>query len=401
MRKGLFLIVSRISNNYYQHSKELIQMLSDDFQEIEHCGGAFTIKCARMDGQLAYRVGIRHVGIGPASFFGVLSTFDGQVVDTVTLGGIGQQQSPELTSFPGTTLLIASDSEAYFGRQCPRCSGYWRSKSAPAQWATTCPYCALQAKAHCFLTKGQQAYITEALRMFSEVFEQEKEGEFSIDFDAIAEQVANGHPKPDFYHTEESQQNRYTCNACNSVEDILGKFGFCSCCGVRNDFQMLKQDIEKLRTLINSGDAYNNYVKEAVSHFDTFGRTFSRLLSQKIRMTPRRKDKLNGISAHNLETFHSVFLECLDIDAFKNLNDEEIHFTKLMFHRRHIYEHNGGEVDEKYLKDSGDTTVKLKQMIRETQSNAHRVCTTILKLAESIHQGVLSIFPPIYKPNRI
>ncbi|OTP74276.1 hypothetical protein [Caballeronia sordidicola] len=37
------------------------------------------------------------------------------------------------------------------------------------------------------------------------------------------------------------------------------------------------------------------------------------------------------------------------------------------FHRRHVYEHNGGEVDERYLKESGDTTVWLKQHIHETQ----------------------------------
>jgi hypothetical protein len=46
-----------------------------------------------------------------------------------------------------------------------------------------------------------------------------------------------------------------------------------------------------------------------------------------------------------------------------------------MFMRRHVYEHNGGEVDQQYLDASGDTTVRLKQHIRETRegcSPAHR-----------------------------
>jgi hypothetical protein len=178
-------------------------MVSEDFQEIGHCGGSFTIRCKRIDGKLTHSASIRHEGIGRAAFFGVLVTFDLEVVDTIVLGGIGQQPSPDLANFPGTALLIASDSEAYFGRQCPRCNGYWRSKSAPALWATTCPYCAMQEKAHHFLTDGQKAYITEAISMFREIIEQEAEGEFPIDFDAIADQIAMGEPKPDFYHTGE------------------------------------------------------------------------------------------------------------------------------------------------------------------------------------------------------
>ena len=30
----------------------------------------------------------------------------------------------------------------------------------------------------------------------------------------------------------------------------------------------------------------------------------------------------------------------------------DVAFIRLMFQRRHVYEHNGGEVDQKYLDDS-------------------------------------------------
>lgn len=51
-----------------------------------------------------------------------------------------------------------------------------------------------------------------------------------------------------------------------------------------------------------------------------------------------------------------------------------------------MYEHNGGEVDQKYLDDSGDTTVRLKQMIRETQEEAHSL-VGVVKMARSRHEG--------------
>jgi hypothetical protein len=65
-----------------------------------------------------------------------------------------------------------------------------------------------------------------------------------------------------------------------------------------------------------------------------------------------------------------------------------------MFHRRHIHEHNGSVVDEKYLTDSGDKSVRLGQAVTETQSSVHRLITLIKKMAENLHHGFHDIFPP-------
>ena len=65
-----------------------------------------------------------------------------------------------------------------------------------------------------------------------------------------------------------------------------------------------------------------------------------------------------------------------------------------MFHRRHVYEHNGGEVDEKYIRDSGDTSVRLKQVIRENQASALRIAEIVRTMGRNIHKGFHEIFPP-------
>lgn len=248
------------------------------------------------------------------------------------------------------------------------------------------------------LTDGQQAFIEEALKLFHDVLENEKEGDFAIDLDEIDDQVRNGgSPKPGFYHSEISQQNKFACRACKARHDILGRFGFCSCCGARNDLQMLQQEIAAIRKRINSSGSYSNFVKDAISAFDTMGRNYAQILRKKIPMTPARKARLEKLSFHNLETFAAFIQAAFDIDLFAKMNNEDIQFITRMFHRRHIYEHNGGEVDEKYLKDSGDTSVKLKQAIRETQSSAHKTCDSVLKIAQNFHDGYHSILPPISK----
>jgi hypothetical protein len=70
----------------------------------------------------------------------------------------------------------------------------------------------------------------------------------------------------------------------------------------------------------------------------------------------------------------------------------------LLFHRRHVYEHKGGEVDQKYLDDTGDTTVKLKQRLHETQGDAHRLVGLLVKMARNVHATFHEMFPPIPEP---
>jgi hypothetical protein len=42
---------------------------------------------------------------------------------------------------------------------------------------------------------------------------------------------------PPFYYSEERQQKPFHCSACGGFNDILGKFGYCTVCGTRNDLE--------------------------------------------------------------------------------------------------------------------------------------------------------------------
>ena len=65
------------------------------------------------------------------------------------------------------------------------------------------------------------------------------------------------------------------------------------------------------------------------------------------------------------------------------------------------YEHNGGEVDQKYLDDSADTSVRLKQALRETPDSVFRTTGLILRMARNLHEGFHELFPPMEKPIEI
>ena len=90
--------------------------------------------------------------------------------------------------------------------------------------------------------------------------------------------------------------------------------------------------------------------------------------------------------------------EIFDIDILDGVKADDVEFAKLMFHRRHVYEHKGGEADEKYIADSGDNSVRPKQALRETLESAHRVVGLILRMAANLHRGFHEILPPDGEP---
>jgi len=43
--------------------------------------------------------------------------------------------------------------------------------------------------------------------------------------------------KPVFYVSEQSQQSKFTCAACEEFNEIIGHYGYCLRCGTRNDIE--------------------------------------------------------------------------------------------------------------------------------------------------------------------
>ena len=218
----------------------------NEFREIGHSGGKFTVT-VRTDneGRRSFSLGVSSSAPVPQSIISVQVNFNGEVLGVSSLAwrpDLAAEGPTETDNFP---VLVASDREGLFGHQCRRCGTYWRSNGPPANWAMTCPQCGLKVPSHQFLTDGQLAFIGAVLQQLQEALGNESDGEYTIDMDAIADQVQNGKEAPSFYYAEISQQCRFPCDTCRSSNDILGKYGYCSCCGYRNNLQHLRKDFKK------------------------------------------------------------------------------------------------------------------------------------------------------------
>lgn len=386
----------RFDNNWLVYrSLFLGDTMVDEFEEIGHSGGKITFHFKTDDkGQRSYNIAFSSSRPVPLVLIAIYALPQGVPVEQINLGGIGSRWNPP--PIPGClAVFIASDSQGKFGHTCPSCNGYWRSGPSP----NMCPYCAATAPGYQFLSEAQLRYVRHYCKVLTEALASVEDGDVVIDMDVVADAVGKGNEKPAFYVSEESQQRKFTCGACNEFNDILGRFGYCSLCGTRNDLADFEdQTVPTLRERLNAGNVPEDCLRDTVASFDSFIAQYAKQLAEMVPLTARRKNRLLKQRFHNLEELRDTFNKWFDIDVCANLKDEECKLVALLLHRRHIYEYNGGEVDQKYLDDSGDTTVRLKQHIHETRESVHSLLSSLVKISHNVHGGFHGLFPPILDP---
>jgi hypothetical protein len=364
-----------------------------EFEAVGHCGGKVTIRVLTDEvGRHGYQVTWSHCRPVPSVMFGVWALPNGIPFCLAELGGVGSKV--KVPAVPGGVfeVLVSSDSEGLFGRCCPTCNRYWRASVREPQF---CPHCGLSAPMLNFLTPGQASYIAQFCAKMREVLESDVEGEHVIDMDAVADAAGRETEKPPFYYAEESQQNKFTCAECGEVNDILGRFGYCSVCGTWNGRQELTEKaVPGVRTRIDSGGPCESCVRDAVSEFDSLVSAYVAELVRRVGMSSARKNRLSKRTFQNLKSAVSDLREAMDIDLLERLSADDIEFAELMFHRRHVYEHRGGVADEKYITDSGDKSVRLGQALHENPESAHRIVNLVLRMARNLHRGFHEIVPP-------
>jgi Zn finger protein HypA/HybF involved in hydrogenase expression len=366
-----------------------------EFQEIAHCGGKIEFNVITdPDGNRAYQIRFSGSRPVPMAMYAIYALSQGIPVADLPMGGIGAPWPKP--PFPGCVpVFIASDSEGKFGFQCSNCSQYWRAKGS----VSVCPYCGVHGERFQFLSTAQRTYVNRYCERLREALSAEDDGTHVIDMDAVADAAGKDVDKPPFYYAEESQQKQFNCSACGEFNDILGRFVYCSACGTRNDFAELEQSIvPAIRASLNQGRIPSDCLKDLGSAFDTLVGQYTSQLIQNRPMRSARRARISKMRFHDLLATRNELLGGFDIDICDGLADAEIAAARKFFHRRHVYEHNGGEVDEKYLRDSGDTGVRLKQRLRETQSDVHEFANLILRLARNIHRGFHDIFEPLKEP---
>jgi len=368
-----------------------------DFSEIGHTGGkaTFTIACDA-DGHVSYQIGYSHSSPRPMSLVGIYAHPDGFACGNIVMGGIGAPWNTP--PFPNCiAVMMASDSQGKFGHECPECNKHFRSEGIPAKFPLTCPYCGVRAESYHFLTPPQNSYISHYIESLNTAIYEaapSSSSEVVIDMNAIADSITD-EPRPDFYYTSIAQQTEFNCSACNSYNDIRGRYGYCASCGWRNTAEIQKVALERIRSQLVNGDlSPTDAVKQSVSEFDSAARDYVDQLISLVPMKGSRKNQLERLLFHNLDKFDELMGDCFDIKLLKGMIADRA-FVNKMFFRRHVYEHDGGVATQRYAEESGDGNIEQGDLIRETVENTNKLIGCLNRMISTLENDFHEMFEPV------
>lgn len=332
------------------------------------------------------------------AMYQVALSIDGtRILCTVPVGGLGQTVVAPQPSVPA---FVQSDVQGMWGRNCPACEKYFRSEQIVGD--TTCPYCSVIAPDLAFVSKDQKRYLTVCYDAFANAHM--KKQTTSIDLAEITDE------KSAWHYSEEKQQLIFKCQntRCKCRTDVLGEYAFCPRCGQSNAaerfFEASGAELTRLEPVRAS--VTDRHEREVVWEQMTTG-AVSRLeaLAKHLRkvlllfpMTPNRRKQLQQLNFQKASEADTLLREWFDIGFFEWPGDDEApksqittedqEFIRKMIQKRHILIHNGGIVDEEYIRLAGDMTVRLDERIRIRSNETKRFLTLISDMARNLLNNV-------------
>jgi hypothetical protein len=314
---------------------------------------------------------------------------EGQILRAIPSGGLRTAPPPP----PPLKAFIQSDLQGMWGRCCPSCASYFRTDHIMG--ATYCPYCSGVDDSVAFITDAQKryakAFIDAALTALR------GPDNVSIDLSNVTDAT------PEWQYSEEQQQFHFKCaeESCYAETDILGEYGWCPQCGRSNAHGVVESRLKSNEERFEKGDRevsdrhrraeewelINNI---AFSSFEPLGNHLRTRLML-FPATPKRRNETKSLSFQRIVPSATALERWFDIDIFKDINEAERRFVKLMMHRRHIVTHNAGRVDEDYLAQSGDISCRLNQRIQIRSAEVKRLLPLVRKMCDNLLKGFEAI----------
>jgi uncharacterized Zn finger protein (UPF0148 family) len=360
-----------------------------EFQEIAHSGGKLELLFQEPDSvALQFSSGTA----GGMGLFQVGVSLDGKILEYWPIRGMDMREPEPPSSM--VPAFIISDRERLYGRTCPKCRSYFRT-SSPGKIGI-CPYCAHRDRNIAFTTKNQLQFINKIRESFIAAFKEKHS--ITIDLDKLADELPEN--RPAWVYSEERQQNAFQCPNCKTNYDILGEYAGCPNCGKRNSLQVFERRVTEVEQQFTKADAELTVRHErevewekltrCISDFEAMARDIqSQLLL--LPATPKRKKDIESLSFQSILKANDCLREWFGFEMLFHFSDEDKIFLNRMFNRRHILIHNGGRIDQKYLDNTGDTSVRLNQQIVVRSSEIRRLIPLLKKCAEYLFQGFESI----------
>ncbi|MEV6021766.1 hypothetical protein [Streptomyces sp. NPDC052036] len=309
-------------------------------------------------------------------------------------------------------VSIPSDDNGFFGRQCPECSLVFRMdvqqyEALPDNLALWCVYCGHHAEHSEFMTEQQRDRIMRAAGDFAmQMVSQELDKMFgglarssrgsSISFSYRSQPF---YPRPLPGIDEEQLVRVRTCAGCQNNYAVFGEHRYCPVCGqlpaASVAFDALQADTARLNAL----EALPTDAKALLREQGVFTRNWvdtvenvvgvvEALASSLFRAAvPNAASLLNGKGAifQRLDHMADLIVTAGFPDLRTALGSQTWQRLLETWAARHVFTHNDGIVDEKYLikvpgssAQIGQRLVLTETMCRSALNDAKALCETLV-----------------------
>ena len=344
---------------------------------IPHAGGKLRIVPA---GGNWYQLGFSHNSSNHGmALYQLAISHEGVPLAFVPPTGMGGRHRPYPQ--PSFLAMVISDAQQMWGRVCLQCRSYFRTNHVAGM--TVCPYCTFAEDAIYLLTDSQRLY----LRKFAETVQQavKEQREFEIDLDEATD-------APEWTYEELQLQHRFLCKACDILTDIRGEYGSCPRCGKRNSGGVFHPKLNQIELELQtaSDELRSNLLNRTVSVLEAMANDLKRILVS-IPCHPTRRNQVALVNFQNIGSAVTELDTWYGFDLCSGFSPGDLEFVDLMFKRRHLFTHTGGQVDEKYLKETGDRTFELHEVVVLSQPDMARFVPLVRRLGSNLISDVEKI----------
>ena len=254
-----------------------------------------------------------------------------------------------MSRYKAFKISIPTDSEGFVGRSCdaPGCEQYFKVFAADLGDYLYCPYCGDRFSSNSLITSSQLDYakrtateearvhaINELQKMFKGAFS----GSKSITYKSgPSPRKKNIQP----HYVERKVDTEFECAECSIRFQVYGIFGYCPGCRCENlqiydaNWANIKQKLERE---IDKDRQLRYAYGDLISTFEIFCNQKAKRFSQ---------DQCNF---QDLFEARKYFNKYAGVDILANLADDQSLALRRVFQKRHVYNHAGGEITERFVK---------------------------------------------------
>ena len=289
-------------------------------------------------------------------------------------------------------ITFNPDEKGYFDRECPNEDCKFNFKINTEDWEEKvsdeevhCPKCGYVSDASQWFTEKQIKNIEKIATSFAMSY---VEAELDKSFKRLERSTRNNKYfrityKPNMKTTfvnnpigaSDSWELEIKCENCGTRYSVIGTAYFCPCCGYNSIDHVLENSLITIENMVKSTDELRELLASKFTRDETenminsmiesgFTDVVSAFQNYMFRFQSMKGEKNSRTNDFQIiERGSNIFRKDFGFGYDDILSKTELDKLHCYFQQRHINQHNGGIIDEKYLEKVPNSVYKLNQRV--------------------------------------